>query len=91
MIICVRKGRTEMKRPEDKYEEFIKEGTGSHSDVETFKIIEYPFNQYKIKIKLTPSDEFIGIIEVEINKEFLSHKQKIAIQDYHDVEDFYKE
>ena len=69
------------------------QGTGSHdkSEDEDYKIIRYPFDKYQIKIKLTPTNEFIGIIEVKINKEFLSHKQKIASKGYHDVDEFYPE
>lgn len=71
------------------YDELKKQGTGSHDEPEEYKIIVYPFDKYQIKVKLTLANEFIGITEVEINKEFLSHRQKIAPQGYHDVDEFY--
>ena len=79
----------------DEYESIhIGEGTGSHygiDELEGYKTITYPFEQYQIKIKLTPSNEFVGITEVKLNKDFLSHKQRIDTYSSHDVEEFYQE
>ena len=77
----------------DDYEinHFKNRGTGSHEDFEEYRIITYPFDKYEIKIKLTSSNEFIGIVEVKINKEFLLHKQKIVSKGYIDVDEFYRE
>lgn len=73
------------------YNNLKKKGTGSHDLIEDYKIINYPFDKYQIKVKLTPNNEFIGIIEIKINKEFLSHKQKIVSKGYIDVDEFYRE
>lgn len=73
------------------YNKIKKEVTGSHDFFEDYKIIDYPFNKYQIKIKLAPNNEFIGIIEIKINKDFLSHKQKIISSGYIDVDDLYRE
>lgn len=73
------------------YNNLKNQGTGSHGDVDDFKIISYPFDKYQIKIKLTPTNEFIGIVEVKINKDFLSHKQKTTLRGFHDVDEFYRE
>ena len=67
------------------------QGTGSHGYGDDYKIISYPFDKYQIKIKLSSSNEFIEIVEVKINKEFLSHKQKIISRGFHDVDEFYPE
>ena len=56
-----------------------------------YRIISYPFDRYEIKIKVTPNNEFIEIVEVGINKDFLTQKQKIGLQGFHDVEKFYVE
>lgn len=74
---------------EDYDEELRDEGTGSRAEVSDYKIIVFPFDKYEIKIKLTPNNEFLGVLEVKINKEFLSYKQKITHADSHDVEEFY--
>ena len=63
--------------------------TGSHGELEEFKEIIYPFGKYQITVKLTLSNKFVGIIEVKINKEFLSYKQKTALRGFHDVDKFY--
>lgn len=73
------------------YEKLKNKGTGGHEEPDDYKIIDYPFDRYQIKVKLTPTNEFIGIIEVKINKDFLSHKQKITSQGFHDVDEFYPE
>lgn len=76
----------------------IKEGTGP-PDIpliyqefpSSYKDIIYPFDKYEIKVRLTPNNEFIGIVEVKINKDFLSYKQRVTSKGFHDVEEFYKE
>jgi hypothetical protein len=67
--------------------------TGSHDEFEDvdYKLITYPFGRYEIKIKLTPRNEFIEIVEIKINKDFLSYKQKLSTQEIHEVDEFYPE
>ena len=66
-------------------------GTGSHHDNLESKIIFYPIDKYELKIELGANDEFISVLEIKVNKEFLSREQKIAQKGYHDVDDFYNE
>lgn len=73
------------------YGDFIRQATGSSSEGEDYKVISYPFDKYEIKVKVSPSNQFMGIIEVKINKDFLSHKQRMGIQTYLDVDEFYRE
>jgi hypothetical protein len=74
----------------DKYESKDKEDvTGSHN--EEYKILNYPFGKYEIKIKLSKDNKFLDIIEIKINKDFLSFRQKMASKGVHDVEKFYRE
>jgi len=75
----------------DDYDKIEYDGTGSHDNLCTYKFIIYPFDKYEIKIKLTSNNEFIGITEVKINKNFLSYREKQALKGHHDVEEFYKE
>lgn len=67
------------------------EGTGAHEKPVDSEVIFYPFGRYEIGVELTPTNEFIGIVEVRINKEFLSYKQKMASRGFHDVDEFYPE
>jgi len=74
-----------------KYEEFKKRGTGSSEIAKEYKEIVYPFGKYQITVRLSPDNQFIGITEVKINKDFLSYKQKIVSKGFHDVDEFYPE
>ena len=79
-------------------EDFVSQGTGSHypdslNTVITpkeYKTIVYPFGKYQITIKLSLNNEFIGILEVKVNKDFLSYRQNIS-KGFHDVDEFYRE
>ena len=72
------------------YRVLRKKGTGD-SVSEQFKEIVYPFGKYEIKVRLSPNNEFRGITEVKVTRDFLSYKQKISSKGFHDVEEFYKE
>ena len=73
------------------YDSFTKQATGSLSQSEDYRIIPYVCDIYEIKVKVGPSNEFLGIVEVKVNKEFLSHKQRLSKQSYLDVGDYYRE
>lgn len=66
-------------------------GTGSHDEHEDYKTVICLFDKYEIVIRLSPANEFIGIEQVKINKDFLSLEQKLSLQNYFNVEQFYKE
>lgn len=70
--------------------ELEEKGTG-FKDSDEYLIVDYPFDKYVVKVKLTLNHEFIGILEIKINKEFLDFKQKMTSQGYHDVDEFYPE
>ena len=73
-------------------QDFLQGGsTGSHGLSEDYQIIIRPLGKYAVKVKLTPEGKFIDVIEVKINADFLSYRQKIASLDSLDVEDFYRE
>jgi len=65
-------------------------GTGSHG-FEEYKEIIFPFGRYEITVKLTPSNEFVGVTAIKINKDFLSHSQKVSALSSWDVDKYYKE
>ena len=64
--------------------------TGSH-DFEATKFIVYPFGKYEITVELTSTNQFVGIIEVKVNKDFRSYSQRLASTKVHDVEEYYKD
>lgn len=68
------------------------QGTGGQDVAvhEDYRVIVYPFGRYEIFVKVSANNEFIGIVEVKVNKDFLSYKQKITPKGFHDVEEFYR-
>lgn len=66
-----------------------RQGTGDNNFA-PYKEIVYPFDKFEIKVKLSPSNEFIGVTEVKINQKFLSEQQRISSQGSFSVDDFYK-
>jgi hypothetical protein len=77
-----------MKRAVD-YDRLKKQGTGSHGGLGPNKTVECTFGRYRIKVQLTPSNEFLGIEEVAVDKDFISRKRKMIPTGFHDVEEFY--
>ena len=53
------------------------------------KVISIPFDKYEIKIVLNERNEFIGVAEIKINKDFLTLSQRVSGTDYRDASEFY--
>lgn len=68
-----------------------------HSDItgemaeQNFKVISVPFGNYVVKIRVTPRNEFIDIVEIGVSKSFLSLRKKLATRGTHNVSDLYEE
>jgi len=73
----------------DKYD-LLYPVTGSKG-IEGTKEIIYNFEKYEIKIQLSDTNEFIGIIEIKVNQSFLNYQQKLKSAGFHDVDDMYSE
>ena len=68
--------------------ELIQQDTGS--SFIPHKIITLPFDQFEVKVKVGPANEFLGIIGVGVKKDFLTIQQKSKSRGYHDVTDLYE-
>lgn len=66
-------------------------GTGGHPGFQEYKVVQYPVGKYIAKVVLGPSNQFIGIVEIGVNKNFMSHLEKLSKSGFHDVEDYYRE
>lgn len=67
----------------------IKElGTESEKLSKRIKIIEYPFERYIIKVRLSLENEFLGITEIKINKDFRSIENRLRNVRVHNLEEF---
>ncbi len=73
------------------YDSLRNQGTGGHQDLSDCRVVDYAFDKYIVKILVTSANEFVGITEIRINKDFRSYQQKLANIGYHDVDDFYKD
>ena len=71
------------------YDVFTKDATGSTR--RDYRIISFPFEKYEIKVRVGPSNEFIDILEVKVNKDFLSYKQRMSSRSHIDVDKYYRE
>lgn len=82
-----------MMKPEEKDNplEGQKNSTGDLTEGEDYKIISIPFDKYEVKLKLTFDNKFLEILEIRVNKDFMTFKQKSAIKKYHDVDKYYPE
>ena len=61
----------------------------SEKEIEGSQIIVYPFGPYEILIRLSQDGQFIEVVELRINKDFLSYSQRISSMGHHNVEQFY--
>ena len=65
------------------------EQTGHTSILDTAREIEYRLEPYIIKVRLTPSNEFLGIVEISTAKDFRAHSQRFRSAG-HDLADLYE-
>lgn len=59
-------------------------GTPEHS-----RLLRSRFDRYVVTVRLGPADEFLGIVAIEVDKDFLSGRQKRSAFGSHDVSDLY--
>ena len=59
------------------------------SHVTNNKIVSVQFDRYTIKVELSDANEFLGVVEVGVNQDFRSLKERIESRGGHDVSDFY--
>lgn len=64
--------------------------TGSH-DYTEYKKIDYPFGKYEVTIKLSINNEFIGIEQIRLNRDFAENEKERLPHGYHDVDKYYDE
>ena len=66
-------------------------GTGGTFVDEGLREVTIELDKYLIVVQLNSNDEFVGISSITINQDFMNQNQKIALQGFHDVEQFYNE
>ena len=61
----------------DESEYFAKGSLTGETEEEAFQVIRYPFDRYIITIRLSLHNEFIDIVEIKINKNFLEGRMRV--------------
>lgn len=70
--------------------DFSRTGGGTGGTGRSYKDVKCAFGRYVITVRLTDSDEFVGIVEVAVSRDFRSQGQRIASETYEDVADLYE-
>jgi len=65
--------------------------TGERTLLSDVRIIDYPFGKYRVKVLVSPKNEFLGIGEISFAQDFRTVEQKISSVKVHDVEEFYRD
>lgn len=72
-------------------EDLKNRGTGGDKFFDEVEIRHCFFDKYEIDVILSSSKKFLGIRDITINKDFLSHEQKMHSQGYYDDSEYYQE
>jgi len=62
--------------------------TGSIDFYKSSKIIDYPFEHFNIKVELSEDNKFLGIKEIEIDKDFRNLQNKLRNIKVHNIMEF---
>ncbi len=65
--------------------------TGEDIQLENYKVIDYSVGKYTVKVCLSPTNEFLGIVEVAVTADFRSYEQRSARLGVHEIDEFYRE
>jgi len=69
----------------------VYEGTGNRVSKRN-KLIHYPFGKFEILVELADDNQFIGVKEIRLRKDFRTITQRLASsKGVHDVDEFYQE
>jgi len=74
-----------MPTPDDAFPD----STGGEGPPQRYKT--YQFGRYLIRLRLGQRDEFLGIVSVEVAKDFRSFRQMVESTRGHDVADLYED
>ena len=57
---------------------------------EPCRAMKVPYDRFEVTIQLGPNDEFLGILNVSVKKDFLTTEQRVNSIGYLDVADLYE-
>lgn len=70
---------------------FEKTQQSTGSEEITSHLVTCPFDRFEVKVKLGPSNEFLGVASVAVSKDFLSFKQRLSRPKLIDIDALYEE
>lgn len=73
------------------YFDLTRGSTGADIEVASRKLVAVPYENFEIVVCLSEDNRFLGIAELRIKKDFLSHEQRVANSGVFDVDEFYQE
>ncbi len=73
------------------YLDLTRGSTGAELDENRQKLVAVPYENFEIVVCLSEDNRFLGIAELRIKKDFLSHEQRVANTGVFDVDEFYRE
>lgn len=73
------------------YNELTKTSTGTGAQVPNMRIVEQPIGNFVVKIALSPTNTFLGVVEIRSRSDFRSSSQRHKSPNFHDIESYYKE
>ncbi len=71
------------------FDELISGGTGSSGEAGEYRTLVCPFDKYEVTIVLNGKNEFVDILEIKLNKEFVDFKQRVRPKPTIDEAEFY--
>lgn len=73
------------------YSELTKASTGNCAQSTDVRIVEQPIGNFVVKIALSPTNSFLGVVEISSHADFRSPTQRQQPPNFHDVESFYRD
>lgn len=65
--------------------------TGGQAMAPSTRLVKCVLGRFEVTVILSGSNEFLGIKEIAVQKDFRSHEQRLAGSRVHEVDEYYKE
>lgn len=73
------------------YNELTRASTGTGAQQNDVRIVVQPFGNFVVKIAVSPTNTFLGIVEISSSTDFRSSSQRLQSPNFHDVDAYYRE
>lgn len=73
------------------YRDLTQSSTGTSTQIPDTRVVECPIGNFIVKVALSPTNEFLGVVEIAARNDFRKQSQRLQAPAFHDVQEFYKE